>query len=137
MPFLSVPEGQPRERVLTVGEMARLWDAAEQSHLRMFLLLLLGTAARPEAVLQLTRFQCDLERRLIDLNPPGRVQNKKRRPVVPMPDFLAPWIEAAGAGSGVLAATSEVPEGLDSRVTAMTAEVVAGGVLPAGTRSLN
>jgi len=43
-----------------------------------------------------------------------------------MPSPSREEIEAAGAGSGVLAATSEVPEGLDSRVTAMTAEVVAG-----------
>ncbi len=95
VPFGTLPEGQPRERVLSVEEIAALWDATEPPHLQTFLMLLLGTAARPEAILQLTRFQCDLARGIIDLNPPGRSQTKKRRPVVPMPDFLVPWIERA------------------------------------------
>ena len=64
-------------------------------HVRVFLALAIGTAARPEAILQLNRFQCDLERGTINLNPPGRVQTKKRRPILPMPDWLRPWVEAA------------------------------------------
>jgi hypothetical protein len=83
-PFLSIADGPPRERVLSIAELAALWDAAETDYMRAFLLLLIGTAARPKPVLELTRFQCDLDRRLIDLNPPGRPQTKKRRPVVPM-----------------------------------------------------
>ena len=98
IPFLSVQDGAPRERVMTIQEIADLWDAAEQEHLRMFILLLLATTGRPAAVLQLTREQCDLDRGLIDLNPPGRVQTKKRRPVVSMPDFLRGWIEQAQPG---------------------------------------
>jgi len=95
VPFSTLTEGQPRERVLTVREIAALWDATEPPHLQTFIMLMLGTAARPEAILQLTRNQCDLARGIIDLNSPGRSQTKKRRPVVPMPDFLAPWIEQA------------------------------------------
>ena len=83
---------------MKVAELAALWDAADPPHLRMFLLLLRGTAGRPAAVLKLTREQCDLDRGLIDLNPPGRAQTKKRRPVVLMPDFLRPWILQAVAG---------------------------------------
>ncbi len=98
IPFLTVQEGPPRERIMDVAELAAMWDAAELAHLQMFFLLLLGTAGRPAAVLELTREQCDLDRRLIDLNPPGRAQTKKRRPVVPMPDFLRPWIKQASAG---------------------------------------
>ena len=64
-------------------------------HVRMFLIVLLGTAARPEAALELVRSQCDLARGTINLNPPGRVQTKKRRPILPMAGFLRPWIEAA------------------------------------------
>jgi len=99
VPFLSLPEGTVRERVLTITEMAQLWDAAAQPHLRAFLAFLIGTASRPAAVLELTRDQCDVARRRIDLNPAGRRQTKKRRPVVAMPDFLIPWIEAVPAGS--------------------------------------
>lgn len=98
IPFLSVQDGQPRERVMTIREMASLWDAAESDHLRAFLALLIGTASRPEALLELTRPQCDLHRKLIDLNPPGRQQTKKRRPVVAMPEFLRPLIESVPAG---------------------------------------
>lgn len=95
LPFISLSEGEPRERVLSIQELAALWDACEPPHLQSFLMVLLGTAARPEAALELTRFQCDLDRGLIDLNPPSKTRTKKRRPVVPMPDFLRPWIEAA------------------------------------------
>jgi len=95
LPFISLPDGEPRERVLTVKEMAALWDACEPPHLQAFLVVLLGTLARPEAALELTDAQCDLEHGLIDLNPPGKARTKKRRPVVPIPDFLRPWIEAA------------------------------------------
>ena len=98
IPFLTVQDGATRERVMDVREMAALWDSAEQEHLRMFILLLLATARRPAAALELTREQCDLDRGLIDLNPPGRAQTKKRRPVVPMPDFLQPWIKVAHRG---------------------------------------
>jgi len=95
IPFGTLPDGQPRERILSLEEIAALWDATEPRHLQTFIMMLLGTAARPEAILQLTRFQCDTARGIIDLNPPGRSQTKKRRPVVPMPDFLVPWIESA------------------------------------------
>ena len=98
VPFASLPEGGGRERVLTIDEMAALWDAEMPEHVRVFLALLIGTAARPEAALQLTAFQCDLDRGFLNLNPPGRQQTKKRRPILPIADFLRPWIETADAG---------------------------------------
>jgi hypothetical protein len=66
--------------------LALLWSAERPAHLRMFLLPLMGTAARPQSVLELTRIQCDLDCGLIDLNPPGRTETAKRRPVVPVAD---------------------------------------------------
>ncbi len=96
--FLQLSEGEPRERILSVEEIAQLWDQDMGQHLRMFLLLLLSTAARPKAVLELTRFQVDLRRGLIDLNPAGRRQTKKRRPVLPLLDCLRPWVDGAGEG---------------------------------------
>ena len=98
LPFMELPDGPGRERVLTVEEMGRLWSQDMPHHLRMFVALMLGTAARPEALLQLTTWQCDVERRVINLNPPGRVQTKKRRPVLPMPEWLVPWIASAPPG---------------------------------------
>jgi integrase len=93
--FMHVAEGDPPERVVSIEDMARFWDAAEQPHLRAFFMGLLCTLARPAAVLDLTRFQCDLMRGVVDLNPPGRTRTKKRRPVVPMAESFRPWIEAA------------------------------------------
>src|SRR6185312_13532146 len=62
-------------------------------HLLTFNLLLLGTVGRPGAVLDLCKSQADFEFGLIDLNPPGRKQNKKRLPVVRLPKFLRELIE--------------------------------------------
>ena len=64
----------------------------------MFLLLALGTGARPGTVLDLTREQVNVERGYIDLNPPGRARTAKGRPVVPMAPVLRPWIATVTAG---------------------------------------
>jgi integrase len=93
--FLKIAEGTPPERVASIGEIARFWDAAIQPHLQAFTMVLLCTVCRPIAALELTRFQCDLRRGVVDLNPPGRSQTKKRRPVVPLVSALRPWIETA------------------------------------------
>jgi len=98
IPFLSLPDGQGRERVLTIDELATLWDAEMPSHMRVFLALLIGTAGRPESLLQLTRSQCDLTQGFINLNPMGRTQTKKRRPILPIADFLRPWIAKVESG---------------------------------------
>ncbi|AQS84960.1 MAG: tyrosine-type recombinase/integrase [Acetobacter aceti] len=98
IPIVLPPEGEGGERIMTIREMARLWATDMPSHLRMFLALLIGTASRPEALLQLTREQCDLGHGVIDLNPPGRARTKKRRPRIPMPEFLRSWIESVPSG---------------------------------------
>ena len=64
----------------------------------MYLLLAFGTAARPKAILDLTSFQVDCDARLIRLNPPGRPQNKKRRPTLPICDTFLPYLRALPAG---------------------------------------
>ncbi len=97
VPFLRLPDGQGRERVLSIPELARLWDAEMPEHLRVFLALCIGTAGRPDALLQLTRSRCDIERGTINLNPAGRPQTKKRRPILPLPEWLLPWIERSEA----------------------------------------
>ena len=92
-PFIGdLPDGEPRERITTIAELARLWDAAEQPHLQAFIIGALCTLGRPEAVLQLNRFRCDLNRGVLDLNPRGRERTNKRRPVLPMADALRPWL---------------------------------------------
>lgn len=43
--------------------------------------------ARPTAILELTWDRVDFERGTVDLNPAGRRQTRKRRPVVPLNDI--------------------------------------------------
>ena len=52
----------------------------------------LNTLARPDAVLDLSPSQVDIRRR-IKLNPDGRKQTKKNRPVVPISETLLPWLQ--------------------------------------------
>ncbi len=90
-PYIALPpDGVPRERVLSSEEMAALLAACHQDlpHAGLYLRLATGTGARPAALLQLTRQQIDFAAGLIHLNPPGRRQNKKHRPSVPMASFI-------------------------------------------------
>jgi integrase len=85
---------QERTRILTPKEAAALFNAGPPDHILMLLLLLFNTLSRPGALLELQPFQIDFEHRLIDLNPPGRAQTKKRRPILPISDTLLPWLQA-------------------------------------------
>jgi len=92
------PEGEPRDRVLSIAEMAALFDATTAPHVRLYLLLALSTAARPEAILELTTWQLDFDNRVIELNQRGRAQTKKRRPTLPMIPLLVPVLKAIAPG---------------------------------------
>lgn len=54
---------------------------------------MLATAARPDAILDLTLDRCDIASRIIQLNPATRTQTKKYRPTVKMPEAIIPLIE--------------------------------------------
>lgn len=98
------------------------------------MLLMIATAARPDAVLDLTFDRCDFERRLIILNPDSREQTKKHRPTVRMPESIVPLLEARkaqGAGDYVInnhgakvgsikrtMSRLRIEAGLDDKVTA-------------------
>lgn len=77
---------------LTRDDVARLLWACRTEHVKgylpKFLLLLLYTAARKRAVLDLKWSQVNLRTGRIDLNPPGRGQTNKRRPIVAVPHTL-------------------------------------------------
>ncbi|WP_154128519.1 site-specific integrase [Xylella fastidiosa] len=91
-------DAPPRDQVLSLQESAALWEAATLPHERMYLALAYGTLARPEAILGLRREFADIQRRLLTQNSPGRKQTKKFRPVVPICDFLLPWILSVDSG---------------------------------------
>ena len=91
VPFIQLPKKQAQEplgRPLEIEEVGQLLRAAKSPHIRDFILLMIATCARPDAVLDLTYARCDVERRLITLNPKGRQQTKKFRPIVRMPDSM-------------------------------------------------
>lgn len=100
-PFIaSVPAHQkapPRDRILSHEEIAMILDACvgkpEREHLIRFIVIELGTAGRPEAVLELTDANIDLRRNLIDPRQPGRLHARKRRAIVPIANAVRPWVE--------------------------------------------
>ena len=108
VPFIADVERDPEQeaerfRDLKMDEVARLLRAAESiPHLLRFCMISLNTLARPDAVLDLGPTQVDIQRRLIKLNPEGRKQTKKYRPVVPISQTLLPWLEHSEGARYVL-----------------------------------
>ncbi|MBK1670852.1 hypothetical protein CKO28_22815 [Rhodovibrio sodomensis] len=91
-PYVKIPQGgNVRERWLLPHEVLALLGSAHAlgyDHVGLFIKICLQTCARPEAIFDLTWQQCKMSRRRIALNPPGRAQNRKRRPNLPMTDAL-------------------------------------------------
>lgn len=101
----DLPErGDPRDRWLRSEEIKALMKAAARlqkgdriSRGERFLVLALETAARVQALLDLTWDRVDFETGMISLNVPGRRKTKKRRAEVPMSKSLRPFLERAYA----------------------------------------
>ncbi|WP_027142922.1 site-specific integrase [Mesorhizobium sp. WSM3626] len=76
-------------------EEMRLFLATIQRwpHLYAYTIIALNTLARPEAILDLAPAQVRLDDRHIHLNPKGRKQTKKYRPIVPITDTLLPFVQ--------------------------------------------
>lgn len=91
---------EPKGRALDVEEVARLLSASDVEHFRAFVLIMLATTGRPDAIRELTLAQCDIDNRLIALNPPGRTQTTKYRPTVRMPESIVPLITFLGKTQG-------------------------------------
>jgi len=80
-------------RRLSPKELAALLDAIKAPHVFRFVITALNTVARAEAITDLVPIrQVDWEMGRIDLNPPGRMQTKKLRPIVPLTPTLAAWL---------------------------------------------
>ncbi len=78
-------------RPLDVDEIAALIEVAPV-HLRDFIIWMIGTGARPDAILELTWEQVNRRDGVIQLNPPGRPQTSKYRPSVRLPKNLLPLV---------------------------------------------
>jgi len=100
---VDLPEaGEPRDRWLRTDEMQRLLNAAagmrrgkRLTRLERFLWLALETAARKQALLELTWDRVDFEMGVIDLDVPGRKKTTKRRAQIPISTALRPILERA------------------------------------------
>lgn len=87
--MLPTPETLPMGRPLTKEEARALYRGATQPHIGLYILLALGTGARPEALTDLTFDRVDFDNNIIRLAIPGKPQTKKYRPQVRMGPQLA------------------------------------------------
>ncbi|MBG6148664.1 hypothetical protein IWQ51_006831 [Labrenzia sp. EL_142] len=94
---IGKPVSDKRNRnrsLLTFGEIASVVDSipSNNEHAFRYFVIALNTWARPEAIHQLNfSSQIDFEYGIVDLNPVGREQTKKRRPVIRLTDNLCFW----------------------------------------------
>lgn len=83
---------QKREWIPEVEQMARFIECIREDHAFRFWMILLNTWARSESIMELDLKRQVRERAgLIDLNPPGRLQTHKRRPIIRLTGNLALW----------------------------------------------
>ncbi len=100
VPVWMPPKPDPKDRWLLRDEAAALLRAARRRkkgrlHLPLYILIGLYTGARKKAILTLRWPQVDLDRGLIDFNPPGRMRTSKGRPIIPIPRRLATFLRLA------------------------------------------
>jgi len=85
VPFVELPPGgEAFEHKATRAQLVALLNAPMPAHVWTYLLIRLNTGCRGDAALDLQPFQVDFDGGTIRLNPAGRRQTKKRRPVVPL-----------------------------------------------------
>lgn len=104
LPFVELPPpSQPRQVWLTRPQEKDLWNRAlaelnpdgTLSRVARYVAISLATAARAEAVMELTWERVDFGLGLIDFRLPGRAIVAKRRRVLPIADRLRPALERA------------------------------------------
>jgi integrase len=84
-PYIERPsKPKPKDHHLTKVQARMLIDAATMPHIRLYILLALGTGARNAALLDLTWDRCNFDRELIDLRNPAITMPHKGRAIVPM-----------------------------------------------------
>lgn len=104
--YKPLPRSQvsrPRLRRADVATLARMLAFAaepdkKRASLHAFLVASICTAARPDTVLDISiapeRCQWEPGLKVIDLNPHGRAQTKKYRPIIPVLPALEDWLRA-------------------------------------------
>ncbi len=89
----------PKDRYLTREEAQRVLACAKTPHLRTAIHLMLGTAARVTAILELTWDRVDFDRKLIHLRNPDDKVKRKGRAIVPINSTLLTALRDAKAGA--------------------------------------
>lgn len=90
------PEPPERKvRHLSRSQFERWFREVKAPHARLYVEIGLATMARPAAILELQWTQIDWPRSMIDFNPPGRRQTRKKRPVVPVNDDVMALLRTA------------------------------------------
>ncbi|EJF91640.1 site-specific integrase [Bartonella tamiae] len=88
-PFIELPKAPaPKDRYLTHEEALQLLENATMPHIKLAIHLMLATAARISALLELTWDRVDFERRRIVLCNPNDNGRRKGRAVVPVNNTL-------------------------------------------------
>lgn len=90
---------EPKDAHLTKDEARALMEAANAPHVRLAIMLMVGTGARNEAAMQLTWDRVDLDRRMIQLRNPFDKARRKGRATVPMNGRLFEALEEAKRGA--------------------------------------
>lgn len=139
------PDNPPRTKFLDLNQEQFLWDQAmvvRDHRVMMFTALGLETAARREAIVDLTWDRVDLSLGQIDYRVPGRKVSKKRRVRVPISDRLMPvlkeaWLRAPkGAGGQAIGyvitgdQTRVLPKSMSTAYGRFTAKIGLGWVSP-------
>jgi len=94
-----------KKPTLSIDQVKKLFAYAhekpERRHLQNYLVLAITTLGRPEALIDVSvepeRGQIEWDYRRLHLNPEGRKQTKKHRPIVPINDYLLPIIQDSSA----------------------------------------
>lgn len=89
----------PKDRHLTRDEAQRMLAAATLPHIKLSIHLMLATAARISAILELTWDRVDFKRRLIHLVDPEVKIKRKGRATVPINDTLLAALQEARKGA--------------------------------------
>jgi integrase len=87
-----------RGRELTIPEIAHLCDCIADLHIVDFFAAEINSAARPEAILEARAERIDWAHNLFELNPEGRKQTKKFRPMMRIAATWRPWLEPITSG---------------------------------------
>lgn len=95
----NVQVGRQRLYRASHADLSKLLNASEgMPWVRRWIIGSMVTLARPQAVLEISRPQLDFELRRVDLNPPGRDQTDKGRPIIPMTQTAYDWLSGDWTG---------------------------------------